>query len=237
MYRRQDEMKIQKTALKNIADIIAGQIMNRVTCDRDGAEEGTEVYVLLPSSISGGFIELEKLGYFYGEGAGSLPDSSKRSIVRLKKNPADDPTLAKKMTQKGDIIIKLSSPYDNAIVTGDAEGLLVPSFCAIIRIRDTEKYDQRFIAGYLNSGMIKEKLLMGVNSSAMSMVRMKALEELEIDIPDIEFQTDIGWAYFQSCRRTWMLGRMQRNQQNISDAIIEEAIEALGRKDRDFGNN
>ena len=220
-----------KYKLGDVCDIIAGQIINRVSYEKDEAPEDAKVAaILLPSAISGGMIDADKLGY-----SGMDTDNWKMILenrgnrIYLKKDPDTDPTLKEKYTRKNDIVMKLSSPYDCALVTADVQDILVPSFCAIIRVRNDRvdpEYEiyESYLVGCLNSSRIREKLLLGVQSSAMSMVRIKALKELEIDFPPAYEQSYIGAAYYQSCRRKWVLDCMSKNQQDISDAIIENAL-------------
>jgi hypothetical protein len=137
--------------------------------------------------------------------------------------------------------MKLSSPYDCAMITADVEDILVPSFCAILRVKEDAvdpKYEiyETFLMGVINSPREREKLLMGVQSSAMSMVRIKSLKELEIDLPPAYEQSYIGAAYYQSCRRRWILDCMAKNQQEISDAIIEASLDKYWKEEESSGN-
>lgn len=114
----------------------------------------------------------------------------------LKKSVSDE-----RITRKNDIVIKLSSPYDCALITEEEEGLIVPSFCALIRGVDKNFIDVRYLVGYLNSAYTTAKLVAGINSTAMAMVRGKSLAELEVEAPVINEQKVIGDAYWASCQR------------------------------------
>ena len=232
-----------KYKLGEVCEIIAGQIINRVSCEKDEAYPGARpVTVLLPSAINGGMIDADKLGY-----SGMDTENWKMVVERmenriyLKKDPEVDPTLKEKFTKKSDILMKLSSPYDCALITADVEDILVPSFCAIIRVRDDKidpeyKVYESFLMGVLNSKRVRDKLLMGVQSTAMSMVRIKTLKELEIDFPPSFEQSYIGAAYYESCRRRWLLDCMARNQQEISDAIMEVSLDKYWKEEGESGN-
>lgn len=99
-----------KYQLSDIAKTITtGQIMNRVTLGKDEEDNSScfNMQELVPGAISGGVVHLDNT-----------------LQVRLKKRPLDN-----KMTKINDVVIKLSSPYDCALVTEAEEGLLVPSYC------------------------------------------------------------------------------------------------------------
>lgn len=64
-----------------------------------------------------------------------------KAISNGRVNPLELATLdvkigvdSKRITQEGDIVMKLSTPYDACIITKEDEGLLVPSFCVIIKM-------------------------------------------------------------------------------------------------------
>lgn len=205
-----DSMKYRMREL--VDSITVGQIMSRVSYKEGEEVEAYKenVQVLVPSAISGGVIHIENLG----------------SAV-LKKSVSDE-----RITRKNDIVIKLSSPYDCALITEEEEGLIVPSFCALIRGVDKNFIDVRYLVGYLNSAYTTAKLVAGINSTAMAMVRGKSLAELEVEAPVINEQKVIGDAYWASCQRKKLLEKMVKQQQQISDNIIIETLKEVIRHER-----
>ena len=106
--------------LENIASVTAGQIMTRVTADKDAGNQVVEnVKVLVPKAIVSGVIVKEDLGN-----------------AELGKQIDEE-----KYTHEGDVVIKLSTPYDAAYVNKENAGIVIPSFCAAIRITDTDKME------------------------------------------------------------------------------------------------
>ena len=80
--------------LYELAEIKNGQILTRY-CNRD-AIDGTKIKVITPGSISNGIINHEDLG------ENTLKEDIEQSKLMV--------------AEPGDIIIKLSTPYDSAIV-------------------------------------------------------------------------------------------------------------------------
>ena len=116
--------------LENIASVTVGQIMTRVTADRDSGDNVVDtVKVLVPKAISSGVIVKEDLG-----------DAELTKVI-------DED----KFTQAGDVVIKLSTPYDAAYVTEEYAGIAIPSFCAAIRITDENEMDATYLSAFLNS--------------------------------------------------------------------------------------
>lgn len=197
-----------KIIMKEVVEEIAtGQIMNRITlkAEEQFDENIIEINVLVPSAMSGGVVHRENLG---------------RAI--LKKNPARN-----KITMGGDIIIKLSSPYDCVMLTHKDEGLLIPSFCGVLRGIKSGIVYPKFLAGYLNSDYARNKLLMGVNASSMAMVRQRSLQELELLLPTMEEQILIGDAYWYSCQKKYLYEKLAKTQQKMSDYVIQSSIQEV----------
>lgn len=200
---------MEKELMDLVEEIIGGQIMSRVSYkDGENIEDLIrEARVLLPSAISGGIIHHENLG-----------------TVNLKKEVSN-----KKITKCGDIIIKLSSPYDCGLITEIDEGLIVPSFCAIIRGFDKKIINDKYLLGFMNSEYAMRKLLAGVNTTAMAMVRTISLRNLMVMLLPIKEQCIIGDAYWKSCIRKQLFEQMVSKQQEISNVIIQEALKEASR--------
>lgn len=109
-------------SLKDVADVIGGQILTRVR-SKNNTNTGNVVPVLMPKAISSGMILKENLGH----------------IV------LDKDVTSRRYTRKGDVVVKLSTPYDAAYVTEDEEGLLVSSFCVAIRITKNDLIDAKYL--------------------------------------------------------------------------------------------
>lgn len=147
--------------LKDIADeIITGVLTKRVVWDGEdeapsSLEEGK---VLVPKSISEGLI-----------------DHTLLQSVRLEK-----PVKEKFYTRKGDVIMKLSTPYDSCVIERkEDEGLIVPSFSVIIRgLR--EPYDPYFIMAFLSSKCAWFQIERSRRGRVLSIISNDSVSNLEI---------------------------------------------------------
>ena len=132
-------MSMRTAKLKDLAEIIGGQIMTRVKVDNPNDEVVEIRKVIVPKAIEDtGIIDVK-----------SMPEEALKTAV-------DE----KKLTHTGDIIIKLNSPYDCAMVTEEAEDAVVPSFCAIIRVKEKMQSEiiTDYLAAYMNSSLCKAQL-------------------------------------------------------------------------------
>ena len=185
--------------LENIADVIAGQIMTRVTEDNN---DGEPVQVLAPKAISNGIIIKEDLG---------------KAV--LSKDVDEN-----KYTKEGDVVIKLSTPYDAAYLTSKDIGLVIPSFCATIRILNDNLIDAKYLSAFLNTSYVRNQLTAKVVGSSRPMIKISDIRALEIPEVSIEDMRDIGEAYILSGRKKEILLEMVQTESMLMENIILASI-------------
>lgn len=177
---------LKKVLLKDIENlnIIGGQITSRIEAKLDSNKIG-EIKVLTPKAIQNGSVNHKDLG-----------------LLNISQE-AD----SKKVTKLGDIVIKLSTPYDACIIKEEDEGLLVPSFCAIINnIPDYISKD--YLLAFLNSKVYQNQiknLLIGQNLPILSIGQIK---KVELPLPSIDIQEDIGNTYKGTLDKIKLLERI-----------------------------
>ena len=89
----------------------------------------------------------------------------------------------KYLTNKGDIIIRLTTPYTAICINDKQEGLVIPSNFAIIRLKE-QIYIPEFVALFLNSEIVEKKFFKSSISTTIPLIKTKHLREIDIsDIP------------------------------------------------------
>ncbi|KUO78022.1 MAG: hypothetical protein APF81_17515 [Desulfosporosinus sp. BRH_c37] len=192
--------------------IYSGQIISRVEAKEEvGDEVLEERKVLVPKAITGGRVTHADLG-----------------TVKLKK--AVDPD---RFTSEGDIVIKLSTPYDAAYIEKDDEGLVVPSFCSVIRGVHVDKVDAKFITAYLNTEYVREMLKSKVAGTTMPMIKLSDVKDLEIPNVSLVKQKSLGEAYSLSCQKQDVLREMLDNEQALINSLILNAVKEAQENDQE----
>lgn len=146
--------------LKDIADcIITGVLTRRVVYDgEDNDSSLKEGKILVPKAIDDGLI-----------------DHSLLQRVKLDKEVKD-----KFYTKKGDVIMKLSTPYDSCFIDREEdEGLIVPSFSLIIRGLKAD-YDPYFIMAFLSSRYAWNQIERLRSGRAITILSNESVAELEV---------------------------------------------------------
>jgi len=186
---------------KRISTIIGGQIMTRLTAKEESGDSVVEERrIMIPKCIlSDGTIDVSELP------------------VEKLKSPADE----KKITRAGDIVIKLSTPYDSAIVTEDAAGCLVPSFCAIIRCNEVKK---EYLQAFLSTTGCKNQLKNQVAGAIMTILSVGKLGNVDVPDADEETQIKIGQGYIQTQEKIAALKRIVELEAKRNDIIFKDLV-------------
>lgn len=159
--------------LGELVDLYSGQIMSRLVVNELVERNPLETWrVIVPKAITGEGTIIE----------------NELVTEELKARPDE-----KRVTAIGDIVIKLSTPFDSATVTTNLEGCLVPSFCAIIRNKGI--IDNDYLQSFLHSKLCKDQIRAKVTGSVMTLISINKLKEIEIPIPDKNIQEEIGKHY------------------------------------------
>lgn len=166
--------QIKLSDVKGLA-FIGGQITSRIEANEKKNEIAIgKVQVIPPKAIKAGKIvqdELYELEY---------------------KSDFDD----KKLTKAGDIVVKLSSPYDAAYITEEDEGLLITSFCIIIR-NTSKTLMSEYLAAFLNSEVYLKQVMDMVSGAAVPMLTMGKIKDVMVREMELEDQRQVA-EYFQN---------------------------------------
>jgi restriction endonuclease S subunit len=88
--------------------------------------------------------------------------------------------------KKGDIIIKLTPPYNAALVDFEYEHVIVPQNFAIIRTN--ENFDSEYLSYILNSKNIQNQLLRHAEGGSVPIIKINSLNEVKIRSINMDMQ-------------------------------------------------
>ena len=149
--------------IRDIADeIITGVLTRRVVWEEGNGDPSLlkSEKILVPKAINDGLI-----------------DHSLLQEVKLFKEVQD-----KFYTRIGDVILKLSTPYDSCVIEKEEdEGLIVPSFSLIIR-KINPKYNPYFVMAFLSSKCAWAQIKNSREGRVLSIINNVSVAEL--DVPD-----------------------------------------------------
>ena len=193
-----------KKKLKELGlEIVGGQIVQRVIADVVRGEEvlDPERKTIVAKTVAEGLIDEEGI------------------VVNNYKTTFDD----KKLTHEGDIVVKLSAPYNAVIIDKDHEGMLVSSFCSIIR--NVTQVDKKYLVAFLNSDIAQNQLKNSVVGTVMSILSNGKLGELEIPVPSKEKQEAIGLFFEKTIKNRVLLQKIMKLEEEKLSALIASVEE------------
>lgn len=176
--------------LENIASLSVGQILTRVATD-----ENSEIQykVLQPKAIGNGVIKddfLNDVGFV-------------KEVER------------EKFTKEGDVVIKLSTPYEAVVIDENHVDLVIPSFCAVIRTE--EGINPYYICALVNSSYIKDQIKARIAGTVRPMVKISDLRTVEIPEISKEKMNSLGEEYKLSLKKLDLLSQIINAEKEIMD--------------------
>ena len=176
--------------LENIATLSVGQILTRVATD-----ENSEIQykVLQPKAIGNNVIKDEDL-----------------TDVRFAKDVERE-----KFTREGDIVMKLSTPYDAVVIDENHVDLVIPSFCAVIRTE--EGINPYYVCALINSSYIKEQLKARMAGTVRPMMKISDLRTVKMPKVSNDKMKSIGDEYQLSLKKLDLLTRIINSEKEIMD--------------------
>ncbi len=163
-------MNIKAAKLEELCTIKTGAPTSRAKNIPEGIEP-REVKVLLPRAMQGGAI---------------IDDDLATELVGEVKE--------ENFTHEGDVVIKLSTPYDSVRVDKGHKGIMVTSFGMIIRKKPEAELDMQYLSMYLNLPQTNA-MLQAVStgqSTAMAMLKRKTVAEIEVPMITLERQRTLA---------------------------------------------
>ncbi len=194
--------------IRTLADcgvsMVGGQIMSRISAknSKEGAVAETR-RVIIPKCI-------------HSDGSVACDEMAEEALTTLA-----DP---KKLTVKGDIVMKLSSPYDAAMIDEESSGCIVPSFCAIIKAG--AKLEPSYLLAFLNSENCKEQLRQQVAGSTMAMLSVGKIRNVRIPVPDMFHQCEIGIHFLNTQKKLRIVEKIISLEQKKNDIYFRDMVKS-----------
>ena len=161
--------------LKELCTIKTGAPTGRAKKIPDGVEP-RDVRVLLPRAMQQGVIDDEELAV---ETVGEVKEEN--------------------YTHEGDVVIKLSTPYDSVYIDKAHEGIMITSFGMVLRKNADSELNMQYLSMFLNLPQTNA-MLQAVStgqSVAMAMLKRQTVADIDVPLIPIDFQKKLA-ALFQA---------------------------------------
>ena len=183
-----------KTArLEELCTIKTGAPTSRAKQIPEGVEP-RNVKVLLPRAMQAGVIVDDELAT---EAVGEVKDDN--------------------FTHEGDVVIKLSTPYDSVYVDKTHESIMITSFGMVLRKKPEAELDMQYLSMFLNlpqTNSVLQAVSTG-QSVAMAMLKRQTVADIEVPLLPIERQRKLA-ALFQAVQ--------ERKRQHVRLIELDEEL-------------
>jgi len=183
--------------LNDIAEIRTGLVIARKKAEFG---EGNRYKVLtLKSFDEDGWVDIDELDVF-------------ESVEELSRHY---------LTQKNDVVIRLSYPHTAVCIDENLEGIILPSLFSVIRLFE-KKILPEFLALYLNSDRIKRKIAQAAAGSAVTVIKTSFLKELSIRAYPMEMQRKAIQIHKLHVKEKKLLVELAEKKEIIYKSVIKE---------------
>ena len=129
----------------------------------------------------------------------------------------------KYLTIKGDVIIRLTTPYTAICINDNQEGLVIPSNFAIIRLKG-QIFIPEFVALFLNSEIIEKKFFKSSISTTIPLIKTKHLRDVDIPEKPLAIQKKIVELNQLQIKEKMLLSSLMKEKEKLAKASINKII-------------
>lgn len=131
------------------------------------------------------------------------------------------------LTQMGDIVVRLTTPFTAVLIDEQHEGLIIPSHFVVIRA-NRKKILPEYLYWLLNTEQVKQELQQNINSTIIGTVKPKTYATLNIECLELEEQRQIGELNLLAKRELYLLVQIMGQK----ELYYKEAINKIQKEMR-----
>lgn len=191
-----------KVKLKDLdIEFTSGQIQSRV--EYKGNDTNIKkVLSIVPKAIDNGYLDHDFLSSF------NVLDNQDKL----------------KLSELGDIILKVTTPYDACIIEKDDTNLFIPSFCMKIKVKD-ERINKYYLLAFINSNYFYNECKNNAVGTAVSIINISKVKEIEIPLIPLEEQGIIASKYKNTIEKIKMMKEIVSLEHEYYDSYFKEIEE------------
>lgn len=126
---------------------------------------------------------------------------------------------AEYLTQKDDVIIRLSSPYTTVLIDDETAGMVISSNFAIVRT-DNERVSAEYLFWLLNTPNVKRQIFENTSSNMLGAIKPKFFADFEVEPLPLNKQIEIATLNKLARREGFLLTELAKEREKYHAAII-----------------
>ncbi|MGG7198532.1 TaqI-like C-terminal specificity domain-containing protein [Clostridium butyricum] len=131
----------------------------------------------------------------------------------------------KYLLKKGDIILKAKSGDNTAaLVDTDIKNIVPASHFIIISVNDTKVITPEYLVAYLNSEYAQDYFKVNAEGTALPIIKIKTLGDLEIKVVELEKQKEIADMYKLMKDEKELMEQIMENREKQFTSYLREKL-------------
>lgn len=130
------------------------------------------------------------------------------------------------VTHRGDIVVRLSTPYTAVLIDEATEGLVIPSSFAIIRT-DSRKILPDYLQWLLNTQRVKQHIFESATGNMLAAVKPSYFADFELKLISMENQQTIARLHGLMQKETQLLHRLAEEKEKYYNFVIEDIQKSM----------
>lgn len=136
---------------------------------------------------------------------------------------------AEYLTQPGDVIVRLTTPYTAVLIDEDFAGMVIPSHFVVIRTRG-KKILPEYLYWLINTDKVKALILQNVSSIMIGTVKPASYAEMEIELLTIDEQRKISELNLLAKKEIHLLDRLIGQKELYYKEAIDQVQKEMRRR-------
>lgn len=142
---------------------------------------------------------------------------------------ANERLKAEYLTQPGDIIVRLTTPYTAVLIDEQLTGMVIPSHFIVIRTRG-RKILPEYLYWLLNTDKVKASILQNVSSIMIGTVKPALYAEMEINLLTLDEQRKISEMNMLAKREIQLMDRLMGQKELYYKETIDKVQKEMRKR-------
>ena len=139
-----------------------------------------------------------------------------------------EPLKSEYLSQKGDIIVRLTAPYTAVLIDETTAGMVISSNFVVVRI-ESQAILPEYLFWLLNTQSVKRDIYENATSNMLGAVNAKFLAEIEVAVLPIKDQYKLAQIYLSSRHEIRLLKELADEKEKYYAKFLEQTYKKLKR--------
>ena len=139
---------------------------------------------------------------------------------------AKEPLKREYLSQRGDIVVRLTAPYTAVLIDDTTSGMVISSNFVVIRIEDKQLMPE-YLFWLLNTQKVKRKIYENTTSNMLGAVNAKFLMDFEITLPPTEYQQKIAQLNLLAKKENRLLRELATEKEKLYSCLLNQAYKRV----------